>query len=143
MPQTVRPSASSQEELRKLIKKEVASLLAPYERLLEEAKTAIAGKDAEIASLKQELAAVKAQTKSSAVPAAVPMSPPDPKCQLGTHDLRQMQRECRELSMEARNTAHKYKVTQQHLDRMGVESTLQHQEIRVLQKQLKDLCSSN
>ena len=87
MPQTVRPSTSSQEKLPNLIKTEVASLLAPYERLLEEAKTAIAGKDAEIASLKQELAAVKAQVKSSAAPAAEPMSPPDPKCQLGTHDL--------------------------------------------------------
>ena len=67
MPQTVRSSAASQEELRQLIKKEVASLLAPYERLLEEtktaAKTAIAGKDAEIASLKQELAEVKAQAR--------------------------------------------------------------------------------
>ena len=93
-PQTVRPSlsTSSQEELRNLIKTEVASLLAPsrYERLLEEAKTAIAGKDAtgsaEIASLKQELAAVpvKAQAKSSAVPAAVPMSPP--VCRLQTRN---------------------------------------------------------
>ena len=117
----MRPSASSQEELRKLIKTEVASLLAPYERLLEEAKTAIAGKDAEIASLKLELTAVKAQVKSSAVPAAEPMSPPDPKCQLGTHDLRHMQRECRDLSKEAREAAHKYKLIQQAGLRLRIE----------------------
>ena len=143
MPQTVRPSASSQEELRKLIKKEVASLLAPYERLLEEtktaAKTATAGKDAEIASLKQELAAVKAQARSSAVPAAEPMSPPDLKGPPGTNEWRQTLRECRALSLEARDTAHKYKVTQQHMDRMGVESTLQLGAIRVLQQQLKEM----
>ena len=93
LPQTVRSSAASQEELRQLIKKEVASLLAPYERLLEEtktaAKTAIAGKDAEIASLKQELAAVKAQARSSAVPAADPMSPPDLNGPPGTNEWRQ------------------------------------------------------
>ena len=83
LPQTVRSSAASQEELRQLIKKEVASLLAPYERLLEEtktaAKTAIAGKDAEIASLKEELRKAKAQKKSSEAPADEPASPTDPK----------------------------------------------------------------
>ena len=72
MPQTVRPRTSSQEKLPNLIKTEVASLLAPYERLLEEAKAATAGKDTEIANLrvKKELAAAKARVKSSAVPAA-------------------------------------------------------------------------
>ena len=143
LPQTVRSSAASQEELRQLIKKEVASLLAPYERLLEEtktaAKTAIAGKDAEIASLKQELAEVKAQARSSAVPAADPMSPPDLKGPPGTNEWRQMLRECRNLSLEGRDAAHRYKVSQQQLDRMGVESTLQHQEIKVLQQQLKEM----
>ena len=143
LPQTVRSSAASQEELRQLIKKEVASLLAPYERLLEEtktaAKTAIAGKDAEIASLKQELAEVKAQARSLAVPAADPMSSPDPKSQLGTHDLRQMLRECRNLSQAGKEAAHRYRVSQQQLDRMGVESTLQHQEIKVLRQQLKEM----
>ena len=143
LPQTVRHSASSQEELRQLIKKEVASLLAPYERLLEEtktaAKTAIAGKDAEIASLKQELAEVKAQVRSSAVPAADPMSPPDLEGPPGTNEWRQMLRECRNLSLEGRDAAHRYKVSQQQLDRMGVESTLQHQEIKVLQQQLKEM----
>ena len=143
LPQTVRSSAASQEELRQLIKKEVASLLAPYERLLEEtktaAKTAIAGKDAEIASLKQELAEVKAQARSSAVPAADPMSPPDLKGPPGTNEWRQTLRECRKLSLDARDTAHKYRVSQQQLDRMGVESTLQHQEIKVLQQQLKEM----
>jgi hypothetical protein len=77
----VRPSPSSQEELRKMIQVEVASRLAPYERLLEEAKTAIAGKDAEIASLKEELRKAKAQKKSSEAPADEPASPTDPKCQ--------------------------------------------------------------
>jgi hypothetical protein len=71
----VRPSPSSQEELRNLIQTEVALMLGPYKLLLEEAKTAaeqqsraaeeqqkevrkkmIAGKEAEIASLKKELA---------------------------------------------------------------------------------------
>ena len=52
LPQAVRQNTASQEELRKLIRTEVASLLAPYERLLEEARTASAGKDAEIASLR-------------------------------------------------------------------------------------------
>jgi hypothetical protein len=71
-PPLVRPSPPSQEELRKWIQtdSEVASRLAPrpYEKLLpvEEAKTVIAGKDVEIASLKAELEKVKAQKKSSA-----------------------------------------------------------------------------
>ena len=99
MPQTVRPSTSSQEELRNLIKTEVASLLAPYERFLEEAKTTIAGRDAEIASLKQELAAVKAQAKSSAVPADE-LPPPDPRYQQGKQEWREMQRSVREMTKE-------------------------------------------
>ena len=67
------------------------------------------------------------------------MSSPDPKSQLGTHDLRQMLRECRNLSQDGRDAAHRNKVSQQQLDRMGVESTLQHQEIKVLQQQLKEM----
>jgi hypothetical protein len=65
----VRPSLPSQEQLRQWIQTEVASRLAPYERSLEEAKTVIAGKDVEIASLKAELEKVNAQKKSSAAPA--------------------------------------------------------------------------
>ena len=103
-PPLVRPSPFSQEELRKLIQTEVASRLAPYERLLEEAKTVIAGKDAEIASLKAELEKVKAQKKSSAAPAAEPASPTDPKCQPGTQDWRHLQRQLRQLRQEARES---------------------------------------
>ncbi len=66
-----------------MIQTEVASRLAPFERLLEEAKTAMAGKDAEIASLKEELRKLKAQKKSSEAPADEPASPADPKCQPG------------------------------------------------------------
>jgi hypothetical protein len=81
----------------------VASRLAPYERLLEEAKTVIAGKDVEIASLKAELekVMVKAQKKSSAAPAAEPASPTDPKCQPGMQDWRHLQRDLRQLRQEA------------------------------------------
>ena len=93
---TVCPSSSSPEELRELIRTEVASLLAPYERWLREAKTEIAGKDEEIASLKAELAQLKTQTKLSAVPAA-DLPSPDPKCQQGTQERWQMQRSVREL----------------------------------------------
>ena len=86
-----------------MIKMEVARLLEPYQLLLAGAKSkadrqdeVIAGKEAEIASLKEQLAVVKAQTKSSAVPAAVPSSTIDPKCQ----PLKQMQRDLRKLSRE-------------------------------------------
>ena len=79
----------------------VASRLAPYERLLEEAKTVIAGKDVEIASLKAELEKVQAQKKSSAAPAADPASPTDPKCQPGVQDWRHLQRDLRQLRQEA------------------------------------------
>jgi hypothetical protein len=79
----------------------------------------IAGKEAEIASLKKELAEVKEEAKSSAAPgpAAEPTSPPDLKsrCQPGTHDAswRQMQREFRKPSQEAREAIHEYKSMRQ------------------------------
>ena len=139
LPQTVRPNIASQEELRKLVRTEVASLLTSYERRLEEAKTTIAGRDAEIASLKQELAAVKAQAKSSAVPAAEPMSPPDPTDQPGTHDWRKMVREFRELNREAKAAMHQCKFFGQAQDQLGVGFTLQQREIRALQQQLKEM----
>ena len=75
----VRPGPPSQEELRKLIQTEVASRLAPYEHLLEEAKAVIAGKDVEIANLKAELEMVRAQQKLSEASAAEPASPTDLK----------------------------------------------------------------
>jgi hypothetical protein len=140
----VRPSPSSQEELRKLIKTEVASRLVPYERLLEEAKTATAGKDAEMASLKGGLAKVKAQQESSAAPAAEPASPTDPKCQPGTHDWtrRHLQRESRPLRQEAREATHlcngKCHYMKEKQFRMSTELVLQEQEIVVLQKRLKE-----
>ena len=139
-PPLVRPSPSSQEELRKLIQTEVASRLAPYERLLEEAKTATAGKDAEIAGLKEELAKVKAQKKSSEAPAAEPASPTDPKCQPGTQDSswRHLQREFRQLRQEAtlRESMYLCNGMKERQSRMSTELVLQQQEIVALQKQL-------
>ena len=87
----MRPSLPSQEQLRQWIQTEVASRLAPYERSLEAAKTVIAGKDVEIASLKAELEMMKAQKKSSAAPAAEPALPTDPKCQPRVQDWRHLQ----------------------------------------------------
>ena len=77
----------SKAEVSALIKTEVASLLAAYEQQLAAAKSkadrqeeVIAGKEAEIASLKKELIA--------AAPAAEP-PPQDPKWPLERHELRQ------------------------------------------------------
>ena len=135
-PPLVRPSPFSQEELRKLIQTEVASRLAPYERLLEEAKTVIAGKDAEIASLKAELAKAKAQKKPSAAPAAEPASPTDPKCQPGPQEWRHLQQDLQRLRQEARQAIFLCNGMKERQSRMGTELVLQQQEIVVLQKQL-------
>ena len=135
-PPLVRPSPFSQEELRKLIQTEVASRLAPFERLLEEAKTAIAGKDAEIASLKAELAKAKAQKKPSAAPAAEPASPTDPKCQPGPQEWRHLQQDLQRLRQEARPAIFLCNGMKEKQFRMGTELVLQQQEIVVLQKQL-------
>jgi hypothetical protein len=104
----------------------------------------IAGKEAEIASLKKELAEVKEEAKSSAAPAAEPTMPPDPKCQPGTHDSRlisswrQMQREFRKPSgQEVREAIHgEYKSMRQAQFRMDSLSEITLQLVR------GDLCTS-
>ena len=135
-PPLVRPSLPSQEQLRQWIQTEVASRLAPYERSLEEAKTVIAGKDVEIASLKAELEKVNAQKKSSAAPAADPASPTDPKCQPGVQDWRHLQRELRQLRQVAKEALFLCNGMKEKQFRMGTELAVQQQEIVVLQKQL-------
>lgn len=137
-PPLVRPSPPSQEELRKWIQAEVASRLAPYERSLEEAKTVIAGKDVEIASLKAELEMVKAQTKSSATPAAEPASPTDLKCQPGTRDWRHLQHQFLQLRQEAREAMSLCKGMRDEQVRISTELVLQQFEINGLQKRLKE-----
>jgi hypothetical protein len=128
----VRPGPSSQEELRELIKTEVARA---YKLLREEAtiateqqKQMMAGKEAEIASLKTELEAVKKQIKSSAA-AVEPTSPTDTKCQTGSHDWRQLHRELRQLRPEAREARNLCNGMKQEQFRMSTELVLQQQEI--------------
>ena len=137
LPQTVRPSTSSQEELRNLIKTEVASLLAPYERFLEEAKTTIAGRDAEIASLKQELAAVKAQAKSSAVPADE-LPPPDPRYQQGKQEWREMQRSVREMTKEFKEAVQQCKTVRMVHDRRDNDFAVLQVDVFRLEQQFKE-----
>ena len=137
LPQTVRPSTSSQEELRNLIKTEVASLLAPYERLLEEAKTTIAGRDAEIASLKQELAAVKAQAKSSAV-SADELPPPDPRYQQGKQEWREMQRSVREMTKEFKEAIQQCKTVRMGHARRDNEFAVLQVSVFTLEQRFKE-----
>ena len=137
-PPPVRPSPPSQEELRKWIQTEVASRLAPYEQLLEEAKTVIAGKDVEIASLKAELEMVKAQKKLSAAPAAEPASPTDLKCQPGTRTWRHLQVDFMQLRKEAREAMSLCKGMRDEQFRLSTELVLQQSEISGLQKRLKE-----
>ena len=98
----------------------------------------LALEDAEIAGLKEELAKVKAQRKSSQAPAAEPASPTDPKCQPGTQDWRHLQREFRQLRQEAREAMYLCNGMKERQSRMGTELVLQQQleEIAALQKQL-------
>jgi hypothetical protein len=137
-PPLARPSLPSQEELRKWIQKEVASRLAPYEHLLEEAKAVIAGKDVEIASLKAELEMVRAQMKSSAAPAAEPASPTDPKCQPGTRTWRHLQVDFMQLRKEAREAMSLCKGMRDEQFRLSTEVVLQQSELNGLQKRLKE-----
>jgi hypothetical protein len=135
-PPLARPSLPSPEELRRWIQKEVASRLAPYEHLLEEAKAVIAGKDVEIANLKAELEMVRAQQKLSEASAAEPASPTDPACQPGVQDWRHLQRELRQLRQVAKEALFLCNGMKEKQFRMGTELAVQQQEIVVLQKQL-------
>jgi hypothetical protein len=146
-PRPAHSSSVSTEDVRQLIQAEVTRLLAPYEQWLAEAKEravrqdkVIADKEAEIASLKQELTAAKAQAKSSAVPAAVPMSLPDPKRQQEKQEkqeLRQLQRVVSGLDDQLQGTVGICLQIRERQDQIFTRLDIHATQIRVYQNQLE------
>ena len=108
----------STEEVSAQIKKEVASLLAQHEQQLAAAtaevkrqEAEITVKDAVITSLKEELAALKGQAKSSANSAAA-SSPPDLQGPPEKQERSEWLREIRGLTKDVREIAQKHTAVQ-------------------------------
>ena len=128
MSQRVHTSPLSTEEVSAQIKKEVASLLAQHEQQLAAAtaevkrqEAEITVKDAVITSLKEELAALKGQAKSSANSAAA-SSPPDLQGPPEKQERSEWLREIRGLTKDVREIAQKHTAVQ--VDQIRVRRNL-------------------
>ena len=145
MSQRVHTSPLSTEEVSAQIKKEVASLLAQHEQQLAAAtaevkrqEAEITVKDAVITSLKEELAALKGQAKSSANSAAA-SSPPDLQGPPEKQERSEWLREIRGLTKDVREIAQKHTAVQVEQIRRDGDVAAIAQSLSALRRQLDTL----
>jgi hypothetical protein len=140
--QPVHPNPFSKADVSALIKMEVALLLAQYEQQLaakaeaKRQKAELKDKEAEIDRLKKELAAVKDQAKSSAIPAAA-SSPPDLQCPPEKQEKWWQQRDVRDLTKDVKEVVQKCAAVQVDQTRRDGEVAVISQSLAALWKQLE------
>ncbi len=143
--QRVHPIPLSKEHVSALIKTEIASRLEQYEQQLAAAKAKskrkkaeLKAKEAVITGLKEELAALKDQTKSSAHSAAA-SSPPDLQAPPEKQERWGWMREIRDVTKEVKEIAQKCTAVQVEQIRRDGEVAVFAQSLSALRRQLDAL----